>query len=101
MLIIDCPFCGPRDEVEFVYGGPARERRPDNSAHSSESTWRDYLLVPPNPMGPVTERWWHAKGCAQWITLSRSTMTHEISPLKDAESRQTTLLEPEPRADKS
>ncbi|HLS32032.1 MAG TPA: sarcosine oxidase subunit delta, partial [Brevibacterium sp.] len=21
MLLIDCPHCGPRDEVEFHYGG--------------------------------------------------------------------------------
>ena len=28
MLIITCPFCGPRDEVEFACGGEAHITRP-------------------------------------------------------------------------
>ena len=28
MLIITCPFCGPRDEVEFACGGEAHIARP-------------------------------------------------------------------------
>ena len=29
MLLITCPFCGPRSETEFSYGGPAVPARPD------------------------------------------------------------------------
>ena len=30
MLLIDCPWCGPRDECEFSYGGEAHIKRPEN-----------------------------------------------------------------------
>jgi len=29
MLLIDCPHCGPRDEIEFRYGGQAGIAYPD------------------------------------------------------------------------
>ncbi|MFO1061925.1 MAG: sarcosine oxidase subunit delta [Dongiaceae bacterium] len=28
MLLITCPYCGPRDEEEFSYGGEAHIARP-------------------------------------------------------------------------
>jgi sarcosine oxidase subunit delta len=28
MLLIECPWCGPRDEIEFSYGGEAHRVRP-------------------------------------------------------------------------
>ncbi|MGN6144080.1 MAG: sarcosine oxidase subunit delta, partial [Mesorhizobium sp.] len=29
MQLFPCPFCGPRDEAEFHYGGEAGNLRPD------------------------------------------------------------------------
>jgi len=78
MLIIECPFCGARNETEFVYGGPVGAPRPDPTSVSDE-TWRDYLLMVPNPVGPVQERWWHARGCGDWFTIWRNTLTHDIT----------------------
>lgn len=78
MLHIPCPFCGPRDESEFVNGGPARDRRPDDPGALDDAAWVDYLTVPPNPVGPVREHWWHAHGCGQWLTIERDTLTHAI-----------------------
>ena len=78
MLKIDCPFCGPRNEIEFVHGGPLKERRPDNPDALDDQAWIDYLTVPPNPVGPVRERWWHVRGCGRWITITRDTRTHDI-----------------------
>ena len=78
MLVIRCPFCGPRNESEFVYGGPAAPRRPDEPSQMSDEDWVTYLTVPANPMGPVDERWWHARGCGTWVTIWRDTVTHEI-----------------------
>ena len=40
--------------------------------------WVEYLTVVPNPMGPVREKWWHGRGCGQWLELSRDTVTHDI-----------------------
>ena len=51
MLMIPCPWCGPRDETEFVYGGPKGADRPD-PAQCTDEVWLDYLLNVPNPVGP-------------------------------------------------
>ncbi len=79
MLLITCPFCGPRAETEFTYGGPAKPRRPEAPDEMSDTGWVDYLTVVPNPMGPVAERWQHAKGCGRWMILHRDTVTHDIT----------------------
>jgi heterotetrameric sarcosine oxidase delta subunit len=78
MLLITCPFCGERAETEFNYGGPVGPDRPDAKT-CSEEVWRDYLLNVPNPAGPVNERWWHARGCGDWFTIWRNTVTHDIT----------------------
>lgn len=82
MLLIHCPFCGPRNETEFTYGGPALALRPADPAAMSDVDWVDWLTVPPNPMGPVEERWWHARGCGAWLTIRRHTVTHEITEVR-------------------
>ena len=84
MLLITCPFCGPRSETEFTYGGPAVERRPDAPQELSDEEWVAYLTVVPNPMGPVRERWWHAKGCGAWLLVERDTVTHDILGVPEA-----------------
>lgn len=78
MLLITCPFCGPRNESEFQHGGPARVTRPENSKVMDDAQWVDYLTVTHNPMGPVNEKWWHVRGCGAWLTLTRDTITHRI-----------------------
>lgn len=86
MLVIDCPFCGPRDEREFTYCGPAAPRRPDDPEALSDSDWVDYLVVPVNQLGPVWEYWWHARGCGGWVRVRRDTVTHEISRCEELAS---------------
>ncbi|MBT5558396.1 MAG: sarcosine oxidase subunit delta [Proteobacteria bacterium] len=78
MLEIHCPFCGPRSESEFINGGAAKEKRADNPDASSDADWINYLMVAPNPQGPVTEEWWHAMGCSMWFYIKRDTVTHKI-----------------------
>ena len=78
MLIINCPFCGPRNESEFINGGPSKIDRPDNPDAVSDADWIDYLIVPRNPIGFVDEEWWHVRGCTQWFSVRRHTATHEI-----------------------
>ena len=77
MMNIPCPFCGPRNESEFSFGGPVKPVRPDPNAVSEED-WIEYLTCVPNPLGPVQERWWHVRGCGQWVAIRRHTVTHEI-----------------------
>lgn len=78
MLKITCPFCGPRNESEFAYGGPAKSRRPDDPSEISDTDWVDYLTVAVNPMGPVREKWWHVRGCGKWLSIVRDTVSHNI-----------------------
>jgi sarcosine oxidase delta subunit len=33
----------------------------------------DRSFMHENPEGPVTERWFHAKGCRRWSTIRRDT----------------------------
>lgn len=82
MLLIHCPFCGPRNESEFTYGGPALAQRAEDPAAMSDADWVDCLTVPPNPMGWLEERWWHARGCGSWLTIRRHTVTHAIDGVR-------------------
>ena len=52
--------------------------------------WGGYKAIPaggltmvPNPIGPVEEKWFHARGCGEWFTIWRNTMTHEIVARSD------------------
>jgi len=78
MLLIHCPFCGPRDQTEYSYGGDATLQRPTDPAALSDQAWGEYLNVRDNPAGLHDEMWQHAQGCRRWIAVRRNTLTHEI-----------------------
>lgn len=87
MHLIECPFCGTRDEREFDYGGPARAIREDLGAGLDDESWREHVMVPDNVPGPIEETWVHARGCGMWLLVMRNTMTHEILSAKAAFER--------------
>jgi heterotetrameric sarcosine oxidase delta subunit len=76
VLNIQCPYCGPRDEIEFTYGGPAHLMRPELS--SSDREWTRYIYYRDNLKGPYRERWLHTFGCGRWFNMLRDTTTHEV-----------------------
>ena len=78
MLLIPCPWCGPRDETEFRYGGQAGIGEPVDPEALDDAAWGQYLFVRDNPKGPFDERWYHAAGCRRWFDVRRDTMTNEI-----------------------
>jgi heterotetrameric sarcosine oxidase delta subunit len=78
MLLIPCPWCGPRDETEFRYGGQAHVARPAAPEATSDAAWADYLFMRDNPKGPFRERWMHEAGCGRWFNLLRDTASHRI-----------------------
>jgi sarcosine oxidase subunit delta len=78
MLLIECPFCGPRDEIEFRCGGQSHIARPAPAAQVSDARWGAYMFERDNPRGVHFERWVHQAGCRQWFNLARDTLTHEI-----------------------
>ena len=76
MLLIPCPWCGPRNQIEFTYGGDATVQRPVNDA--PVAAWFAYVYLRDNPMGPHDEWWLHSAGCRQWFRVRRDTRTHDI-----------------------
>jgi heterotetrameric sarcosine oxidase delta subunit len=78
MLLIPCPWCGPRDEIEFRYGGQAHVARPAAPEAVGDAEWARYLFLRDNPKGPFRERWVHAAGCGRWFNLLRDTASHRI-----------------------
>lgn len=78
MLLIPCPWCGPRNEMEFAYGREAHIARPAEPETLTDAQWGDYLFMRRNPKGVHYERWVHARGCRRWFNVARHTVTHEI-----------------------
>jgi sarcosine oxidase subunit delta len=79
MLLIPCPWCGQRDEIEFSYGGEAHIVRPLDPDALSDAEWAEYLFFRTNPKGAHRERWVHTHGCRRWFNVVRDTATNEIS----------------------
>ena len=76
MLLIPCPYCGPRNQIEFTYGGDATIKRP--AIDAPESEWYEFVYLRANPCGPLDELWLHSAGCRIWFKVRRDTRTHDI-----------------------
>lgn len=78
MLLIECPFCGARPEIEFAYGGEAHVARPADASALTDQEWSDFLYMRSNPKGLHAERWRHAHGCGQFFNMLRDTGNDRI-----------------------
>jgi sarcosine oxidase subunit delta len=79
VLLISCPWCGPRAEMEFGFGGEADVAYPPDQDALSDDEWAEFLYVRNNPRGPSVERWVHSVGCRRWFTAVRDTVSNEFS----------------------
>ncbi|MFM5883961.1 MAG: sarcosine oxidase subunit delta [Novosphingobium sp.] len=79
MLLITCPHCGPRAQVEFVY-----ERTVDSlvDPHVDPATAMERLFARSNPRGIDEELWRHNFGCRAWLVMTRHRVTHEIQAIR-------------------
>jgi len=75
MLIIDCPYCGKRPEIEFTHGGEAHLVRPHRPSELDDQDWAHFLYMRANTKGVYAERWRHARGCGQFFNALRDTTT--------------------------
>ena len=79
MLLITCPHCGPRAQVEFSY-----ERTLDSvvlpDADPVEAM--EQLFTRTNPRGLDDEVWRHTFGCRAWLVLTRHRVTHAIEAVR-------------------
>lgn len=78
MLLIPCPWCGPREEVEFQCGGEAGAPRPADPAALDDAAWTTWLRGRRNRKGPHLETWWHQQGCGRWFLLARDTRDDRV-----------------------
>ena len=85
---LTCPLCGSRDRREFYYSGSEdylNRPAPDAPAEA----WDDHLHLRDNVAGVVRDLWYHEQGCAQWLLVTRNTVTHEISGVELVAARKT------------
>ncbi len=74
-FLIPCPNCGPREALEFSYGGETTSR---SGPDATEQELAAYLFFRTNAMGWQTEWWLHRDGCRSWFLAERHTVTNEI-----------------------
>jgi sarcosine oxidase subunit delta len=78
MLLIPCPYCGTRPELEFSYGGQAQLARPAAGTAAEGDQWTSYQYERSNTKGLHTERWRHTHGCGRFFNVTRDTTTDKI-----------------------
>ncbi len=78
MLLIPCPYCGPRSEEEFSYGNEAHIPRPEEPDKLSDADWAEFVFMRSNTKGVFLERWLHAHGCRRWFNVARNTVSYDI-----------------------
>jgi sarcosine oxidase subunit delta len=89
MLLIHCPYCGERPEIEFSYGGqahlapppgpPPPPPPPPRPAELSDEEWAAHLYLRENPRGLHAERWRHVRGCGRFFNALRDTTTDRFA----------------------
>ena len=78
MFIINCPYCGEREQSEFKAGGEAHIVRPKQPTELSDDQWAEYLFMRKNIKGVQYERWVHTHGCRKWFNIIRDTSNDQI-----------------------
>jgi sarcosine oxidase, subunit delta len=86
MLLIACPYCGERPELEFAHGGQAHIARPAKPSDADTQEWTRFLYMRDNTKGLYAERWRHAHGCGKFFNAIRDTTTdHFVATYKVGE----------------
>lgn len=78
MFIIECPYCGERDQSEFTNGGEAHIVRPLWHDDMSDEEWADFVFLRKNEKGVIAERWVHSAGCGKWFNGLRNSATDKL-----------------------
>jgi sarcosine oxidase, subunit delta len=76
MILLPCPWCGPRNVEEFAHLGELTAR-PEGSG-TTRQEWRSYLYLRANPCGWVREQWYHRAGCRRVLAVERHTLTNAV-----------------------
>src|SRR5947207_8061468 len=79
MLLIPCPYCGERPEIEFRHAGEAHIVRPRDPARLDDQEWAEFLYTRSNRKGVHHERWRHLHGCGRFFNAVRHTVSGKFS----------------------
>ncbi len=93
MILIPCPYCGPRNSDEFAHWGEGGARPPVQDIGPAE--WRAYLYIRRNRAGWTTETWFHRFGCARFFVAERNTVTNEVRTTRSVGSEAPPSASPE------
>jgi heterotetrameric sarcosine oxidase delta subunit len=80
MILVPCPYCGPRNASEFRWCGELKGRPDPNSV--TPERWRDYLYFKANLAAWITETWYHREGCGRYFRTERHTTSNEIRAIR-------------------
>jgi sarcosine oxidase subunit delta len=78
MLLIHCPYCGDRPELEFAHAGQAHLVRARDPSTQTDAEWAAFLYERSNIKGVHAERWRHVRGCARYFNALRDTTTDKF-----------------------
>ena len=78
MLLINCPYCGERPEIEFRHAGEAHIARPEDPAALTDEAWTEFLYFRANRKGRHAERWRHTHGCGRFFNAQRDTVSDKF-----------------------
>jgi sarcosine oxidase subunit delta len=91
MQLIECPWCGFREETEFHYGGQAHVPYPDDPSSLSDEEWAQYVFFRANPKGLFAERWNHGAGCRRWFNAVRDTVSYRFRAVYRPDEQRPTI----------
>ena len=94
MLLIVCPYCGKRPEIEFAYGGQAHLVRPNQPSTLDDQAWAEYLYMRVNTKGVYAERWRHSRGCGRFFNALRDTATDHFLAFYESGEPQPKIAAP-------
>ena len=77
MQLFPCPFCGPREEHEFLFATEAGKTRPEPAEAVSDADWAAYLYDQAVPKGAAREIWVH-QTCGTYFLMVRDTVTRAV-----------------------
>lgn len=79
MMMIPCPYCGPRAQAEFRY---ERAFEAVVVPGRDDEAVVERLYTRTNPRGSDEELWHHAFGCGAWLVLTRDRVSHAIEAVR-------------------
>jgi sarcosine oxidase subunit delta len=79
MLLIRCPYCGDRPEIEFRYAGEAHIDRPADPSRLGDEDWAAFLYYRKNRKGAQYERWRHVHGCGRFFNAARDSLSDKFA----------------------